>query len=321
MGGFCPGTVLSWDRIGPLTISALPARLVRMSTNAHRAELGAFLKARRRELSPATVGLPQTEGRRRVAGLRREEVALLASISSDYYTRLEQGRRQASQTVLETLAEVLRLDDDERSYMFDLAGKDASRPRRRPVQKVQPQLRRLLGDLTTTPAVVLGRRMDILAWNPMAAALITDFDRIPEKQRNLVRLVFVDPAVRALYPDWKGVAHTGVAQLRMEAARDPHDTRLAALVGELSVQDADFRRWWGAHHVAVRGMGTKVFRHPLAGDLTLDWDTLVCASDPDQQLVTWTAEPGTPSHDGLRILASWTADADQPSAPPTTNTR
>ncbi|SDN22596.1 helix-turn-helix domain-containing protein [Streptomyces wuyuanensis] len=291
-----------------------------MSTNAHRDELGAFLKARRKELSPAMVGLPQAEGRRRVAGLRREEVALLASISSDYYTRLEQGRRQASQAVLETLAEILRLDDDERAYMFDLAGKDASRSRRRPVQRVQPQLQRLLDDLTTTPAVVLGRRMDVLAWNPMAAALITDFSRIPERQRNLVRLVFVDPAVRALYPDWEGVAHTAVAQLRMEA-RDPHDTRLATLVGELSVQDADFRRWWGAHRVAVRGMGTKVFRHPLAGDLTLDWDTLVCSTDPDQQLVTWTAEPGTRSHDGLRILASWTAGADQPSAPPTNDAR
>ncbi|MYV97811.1 helix-turn-helix domain-containing protein [Streptomyces sp. SID3343] len=278
-----------------------------MSSSAHRDELGAFLKARRMELTPAMVGLPQTGGRRRVKGLRREEVALLASISTDYYTRLEQGRRQASQSVLESLTEVLRLDDDEREYVYGLAGKDEPRPRRVSAQKVQPRLRRLLDDLAGTPAMVLGRRMDVLAWNSMAAALITDFGKVPEKQRNMVRLVFMDPAFRALYPDWKNVAHACVAQLRMEAARDPHDLRLAALVGELSVQDADFRRWWGAHHVAARGMGTKVYHHPVAGDLTLDWDTLTCATDPDQQLVTWTTEPGSPSHDGLRILSSWAA--------------
>ncbi|AVH94178.1 MULTISPECIES: helix-turn-helix domain-containing protein [Streptomyces] len=281
-----------------------------MERNAHSSELGAFLKARRMELGPSEVGLPDMGGRRRVKGLRREEVALLASISTDYYTRLEQGRRTASPQVLDSIARVLRLDRDQREYMLELAGKDAARPRRQAVQKVHPQLRRLLDDLVTVPAVVLGRRMDILAWNSLAAALVTDFSKIPEKQRNYVRLVFTDPAVRALYPDWENVAHTGVSQLRMEAARDPQDQRLAALVGELSVRDEHFRQWWGAHHVAVRGMGTKVFRHPVAGDLTLDWDTLTCATDPDQSLVTWTAEPGSPSHDGLRFLASWAAEAD-----------
>jgi transcriptional regulator with XRE-family HTH domain len=277
-----------------------------MNERAHPGELGAFLKARRMAISPAEAGLPDT-GRRRVKGLRREEVALLASISTDYYTRLEQGRRQASQPVLDGLARILRLDEDERKYLFELAGKDAARPRRQAVHKVHPQLRRLLDDLVTVPAVVLGRRMDVLAWNPMAAALITDFARIPDKQRNYVRLVFTDPVVRALYPEWESVAHTCVAQLRMEAARDPADPRLTALVGELSVRDDDFRTWWGAHHVALRGMGTKTMRHPVAGDLTLDWDTLTCAANPDQQLITWTAEPGSASHDGLRILASWAA--------------
>ncbi|MEU3528742.1 helix-turn-helix domain-containing protein [Streptomyces sp. NPDC038707] len=277
-----------------------------MNERAHPGELGAFLKARRMAISPAEAGLPDT-GRRRVKGLRREEVALLASISTEYYTRLEQGRRQASQPVLDGLARVLRLGEDERKYLFELAGKDSPRPRRQAVRKVHPQLRRLLDDLATVPAVVLGRRMDVLAWNPMAAALITDFARIPDKQRNYVRLVFTDAAVRALYPDWESVAHTCVAQLRMEAARDPADPRLTALVGELSVRDDDFRRWWGAHHVALRGMGTKTMRHPVAGDLTLDWDALTCAANPDQQLIAWTAEPGSASHDGLRILASWAA--------------
>ncbi|MEU2441191.1 helix-turn-helix domain-containing protein [Streptomyces rubradiris] len=275
-----------------------------MNERAHPGELGAFLKARRMAISPAEAGLPDT-GRRKVKGLRREEVALLASISTEYYTRLEQGRRQASQPVLDGLSRVLRLGEDERKYLFELAGKDSPRPRRQAVRKVHPQLRRLLDDLATVPAVVLGRRMDVLAWNPMAAALITDFARIPDKQRNYVRLVFTDPAVRALYPDWESVAHTCVAQLRMEAARDPADPRLTALVGELSVRDDDFRGWWGAHHVALRGMGTKTMRHPVAGDLTLDWDALTCAANPDQQLITWTAEPGSASHDGLRILASW----------------
>ncbi|MFF1690181.1 MULTISPECIES: helix-turn-helix domain-containing protein [unclassified Streptomyces] len=280
-----------------------------MTDNAHRSELGAFLKARRMELSPQMVGLPEG-GRRRVKGLRREEVALLASISTDYYTRLEQGRRHASQPVLDTLARVLRLDEDERKYLFELAGKDLDRPRRHVPQKVHPQLQRVLDDLTTVPAMVLGRRMDILAWNPMAAALVTDFGKIPQAKRNYVRLVFTDPAVRALFPDWENVARTSLAQLRMEAARDPRDPRLAALVGELSVQDDDFRRWWGAHNVAVRSVGTKVYRHPMVGELTLDWDTLASVDDPDAQLITWTAEPGSPSHDALRILASWVASTD-----------
>ncbi|MFI6502978.1 helix-turn-helix domain-containing protein [Nonomuraea typhae] len=274
-------------------------------------ELGAFLRARRAELSPATVGLPDSGGRRRVAGLRREEVAQLAAISTDYYTRLEQGRIQASAPVLNALARVLHLDDDQRAYLFELAGRPAAGLARRTGQKVQPRLRRLLDELST-PAIVLGRRMDILAWNALAAALITDFAKIPEKHRNYLRLLFTDPDMRRLYRDWKGVAHTCVAQLRMEAAGDPGSPRLAALVGELSVQDADFRRWWAEHHVAVRGLGTKVLEHPVVGELTLDWDTLA-STTTDQQLVVWTAEPGSASYDALRILGSW-AGAGTPSA-------
>ncbi|CAM5735136.1 Helix-turn-helix domain-containing protein OS=Streptomyces tendae OX=1932 GN=GUR47_24515 PE=4 SV=1 [Streptomyces tendae] len=209
--------------------------------------------------------------------------------------------------MLDTLARVLRLDDGERAYMSELSGRDAARPRRRTPQRVRPQLQRLLADLSTTPAVVLGRRTDILAWNSMAAALFTDFARIPERKRNFVRLVFREPAVRALYPDWEWVAQTTLAQLRREAARDPKDPRLAELVGELSLQDPDFRRWWGAHRVAAQGSGTKVLNHPVAGPLTLDWSFLTSTDDPDQQLITLTAEPGTPSHDRLRILASWAA--------------
>jgi transcriptional regulator with XRE-family HTH domain len=283
--------------------------LERMPRNPNLNELGEFLKARRAELTPGDVGLPDSPQARRVVGLRREEVALLGAISTDYYTRLEQGRIQASGPVLGELAQVLRLNEDQRAYLFQLAGKDLlQRPYRRARQKVQPQLRRLLDDLTTTPAFVMGRRTEILAWNAMAAALVADFGQIPEKRRSYIRLLFTDPAMRTLYPDWENVARMAVAQLRMEAARAPGDPRMNALVGELSTRDEQFRTWWAAHLVAGRGVGTKHLNHPVVGALTLDWDTLSCAVDPEQHLIVWTAEPGSTSDDGLRLLASWSAD-------------
>ncbi|MCX4431482.1 helix-turn-helix domain-containing protein [Streptomyces mirabilis] len=283
-----------------------------MTSDAHVNELGAFLKERRAELSPRTVGLPDTGGPRRVPGLRREEVALLAAISSDYYTRLEQGRIQPSAPVLAALVRVLHLNNDQRDHLFELAGRQAACPRRQAAQKVQPQLRRLLDDLTATPSVVIGRRMDILAWNSLAAALFTDFHRVPEKRRNYVRLLFTEPAFRDLYVDWSTVARSCVAQLRLLAARCPGEPGLTALVGELSVADADFRQWWAGRHLAGLRVGAKKLRHPVVGDLTLDWDSLTCLADPTQQLVILTAEPGTRSHDGLRLLASWTADPYEP---------
>lgn len=277
------------------------------SRKGRGSEFGDFLKARRAELRPQDVGLPDI-GQRRVPGLRREEVAQLAAISVDYYARLEQGRLPPSAPVLSTLARVLQLDDDQRSYLSDLAGKDVNRPRRRPRQTLQPSLRRLLDDLHFTPAIVLGRRMDILGWNQLAAALLTDFDAIPAGKRNYVRLVFTDPAMRSLYADWDTVAHTCVALLRREAVRYPDDPQLAALVGELSVQDDQFRQWWAAHHVVDRRIGTKTLHHPVVGDISLDWEAMTCASDPDQQLISWTADPDGPDHDRLRILASWIAE-------------
>ncbi|MEV0599897.1 helix-turn-helix transcriptional regulator [Streptomyces sp. NPDC050315] len=285
-----------------------------MTRHAHRNELGEFLKQRRSELNPRTVGLPESAGPRRVKGLRREEVAQLAAISTDYYTRIEQGRLQASTPVVYTLAQALHLDDDQRAYLLELAGKTGARPRRRPVQKVQPQLQRLLDDLSSTPALVMGRRMDILAWNSLAAALVTNYAQVPEKKRNYTRILFSDPLMRTLYADWEGVARMAVAQLRMEAAKYPDDARLMALVGELCVQDPDFRKWWAAHHVSSLTVGTKTLHHPVAGELVLDWDTLTASTDPDQQLIVWTAAVGTPAHDGLRILASWAADQNLPAS-------
>jgi transcriptional regulator with XRE-family HTH domain len=273
----------------------------------HPNGLGDFLKARRAQLTPHQVGLPDTGSHRKVAGLRREEVAQLAAISVDYLTRLEQGRVQASASVLITLSRALRLDEDQETYLYELAGK-TPRPRRRPAQQARPAMRRLLGQLTETPAVVLGRRLDILAWNAGATALYTDFARIPARRRNYVRLLFTDPAVRALHAEWEHDARIVVAALRMEAAKDPDDPELAVLVGELSVHDADFRTWWATHQVTGAGYGTKHYRHPLVGELTLDCDTWDSPDGSGQRLMVLTAEPGTPSHDRLRILTSWQAE-------------
>lgn len=158
---------------------------------------------------------------------------------------------------------------------------------------------------------------DILSWNALAAAMITDFGLLPEKKRNYVRLVFTDPAMRTLYADWKTVARTCVAQLRMEAAKYPDDPRLTSLVGEISVQDADFRAWWAAHDVATLSVGTKSLHHPVAGELALDWDTLTASTDPDQQLVIWTAAPDTPTYEGLRFLSSWATSTRRTTPGPT----
>lgn len=276
-----------------------------MPRDTKKNELGTFLKARRAELTPRGAGLGDGTGPRRVAGLRREEVALLASISTDYYTRIEQGRIQVSAPVLGTLADVLQLDEDQRKYLFNLAGKPSKRAPRQTVQKVKPQLQRLLDDLSATPAIVMGRRMDVLAWNRLAAAMITDFGQVPAKHRNYVRILFTDPAMRMLYKDWESVAKTAVAQLRMEAAKSPDDPLLTSLVGELSVTDAQFTQWWAARNVASLSTGTKTLVHPTAGELVLDWDTLAETSDADQQLVVWTAARDSPTHEALRFLASW----------------
>ncbi|MFE7422847.1 helix-turn-helix domain-containing protein [Rhodococcus sp. NPDC057529] len=283
-----------------------------MSGDTQMNELGVFLKARRAELTPRGVGLPDTAGPRRVTGLRREEVAHLASISTDYYTRVEQGRIRASAPILNTLADVLKLDDDQRTYLFSLAGKPSTRAPRQTKQTVQPQLRRLLDDLSSVPAIVMGRRMDILGWNRLAAAMITDFGQVPQKHRNYVRILFTDPTMKALYADWETVAKTAVAQLRMEAAKYPDDPRVAALVGELSVQDPQFSQWWAAQNVASLSVGTKTMNHPVAGELVLDWDTLTATTDAEQQLVIWTAAPDTPTHEALRFLASWTEREREP---------
>ncbi|WP_030980170.1 helix-turn-helix domain-containing protein [Streptomyces sp. NRRL S-1824] len=287
------------------------------TADAQRNELGEFFKARRAELTPAQVGLPQSGAARRVPGLRREEVAHLAAISTDYYTRVEQGRLQASEPVLSALARALHLDEDQTAYVKGLHGaKRRGRPQRRPAPRVRPQLQRLLDQLTDSPALVLGRHMDILAWNSLAASLITDFSALPPGERNYLRLAFVDPHVRGLFADWETTARTCVAYLRMDALQYPDDPRLATLVGELSVRDPDFRQWWAAHDVAHKTCGTKKLNHPVAGELTLDWEILGCATDPDQQLMVMTAVPGSAAQESLRFLASWTGPDNSPPREP-----
>lgn len=281
-----------------------------MSDSAELHELGAFLKACRARLRPEDVGLPETGNHRRVAGLRREEAAALASISVDYYTRLEQGRVQASAAVLGVLARALRMDHDQRAYLYEVAHKpDAAPRRRRSRQTVRPAMRRLLEQLTDTPALVLGRRLDVLQWNRAAAALFTDFGAVPAARRNYLRLLFLHPGVRGMHLDWDHDARDAVAALRMEAATDPEDPALAALVGELSLGDADFRTWWAERHVNSATYGTKHYRHPTVGELTLDCDTWQSPDGSGQRLMVLTAENGSPSSDGLRILTSWSEPA------------
>ena len=264
-------------------------------------ELGDFLRARRGELRPHDLGLTEDEHPRRVPGLRREEVARAASISTDYYTRLEQGRLPASAPVLDDLARVLRLGSDERAYLAGLAGKVLPVASPSPGADVAPFVLRMLDDLAATPVFVMGPRTEVVAWNTMAASLITDFSAIPEDERYFIRLLFTDPAMRSLYTDWLGVVDLALAQLRMDSARDPEDARLHALIAELIALGTEFEGLWTAHEVATRGTGTKVLQHPVVGELTLDWGALDAGGGCTA--IVWTAEPGSPSHGRLLRLA------------------
>ncbi|WP_112266807.1 helix-turn-helix transcriptional regulator [Lentzea terrae] len=263
-------------------------------------ELGEFLRTRRAALDPHRAGFPDDGRQRRVPGLRREELAQLAHVSVDYIVRLEQGRtHRVSRTVLDALADALQLAADERDYLCTVA--DVAPVRQQAAPEVATRLQQLLDGMPDVPAMVLHRRMDVLAWNRAAAALLTDFGALAPAERNLIRLTFLDPAFRALYGDWERSARECVAVLRMEAGRTPHDPALSALVGELSVRDADFRTWWASHQVRGPRQLVKTYHHPAAGSLTLDVQQFSVDTHPDQLLVAYTAADET-SKDGLRFL-------------------
>ena len=274
-------------------------------------ELGAFLRARRSELDPDIAGVDAT-GNRRVRGLRREEVAQLAMISTDYYTRLEQGRlASASEGVLDALASALRLSQDERSYLYKLANKSDQRQHdARDAEGVRPQTRQLLDNLHDSPALVLGRYMHVLAWNRLAAAVFKDFATVRRQERNFLRMLFLDPDVRGRYVDWEPVARLCVGFVRA-AAGAPTEPRLAHLIGELSLIDPDFRTWWAERHASYTAFGTKTLTHPLTGPFALDWQVLRLPDD-DQILMVMTAPPDTSSLDALHRLGS--PDRPEPGA-------
>jgi transcriptional regulator with XRE-family HTH domain len=273
-----------------------------------RRELGEFIKSRRARVQLADVGLPES-GQRRVPGLRREELAQLAGVSVDYYVRLEQGRAgHPSQVVLDALASALQLDDAEQAHLHDL-GRPATprRPKPRP-ERVRREVRALVDGLDGIAAMVLGRRMDVLAWNPLAAALIVDWGGLPPRERNTARHFFLDDGARQLYIDWDEGARTTVAFLRLAAGRHPHDASLAELIGELSMKSEDFRRWWARHDVNDKAHGTKRLDHPVVGPLTLDYETLALPGDGDQTLFIYMAAPGSESETALRLLTATRPD-------------
>ncbi|WP_406415627.1 helix-turn-helix transcriptional regulator [Streptomyces sp. NBC_01614] len=269
-------------------------------------DLGDFLRSRRGRIQPEEVGLP-SYGRRRVPGLRREEVAQLAGVSVDYYVRLEQGRGQSvSDAVLDAIARVLRLDETEHAYLRTVARPRDRGIRRPDTARVRPGVQTLLDSMDRTPAFVIGPRMDVLAWNALADA-VSDYGRTAPADRNIPRHVFLDPASRARYPEWPAIAAQAVAHLRLNAGHRRDDHELRALVGELSVRSEDFRRLWADHQVEPCMSGTKRIQHPLVGLLTLPYETMTIQTEPDQTMVVYTPQPGSETAERLALLGSWAA--------------
>jgi transcriptional regulator with XRE-family HTH domain len=276
-------------------------------------ELGEYLKALRARTRPEDVGLPPASTNRRVPGLRREELAQLAGVSVDYYTRLEQGRHQhPSHSVIEAVATALGLDDAERAHLINLTRDGVpARPRSGPrVQRVRPEVLDLMDGLIDQPAFVIGRRTDVLAANALARALIADWHAMPARERNYVRWLILAPEPRTLYPDWATVAAEAVGTLRLDAGRYPDDPATRQLVGELAMKSDDFRRWWADHRVVERSHGTKRMRHPVVGDLEIHYEAMSLLGDPDQILFVYTTRAASPSHDAMRLLSSWLASKE-----------
>ncbi|WP_347977847.1 helix-turn-helix transcriptional regulator [Microbacterium sp. ProA8] len=285
----------------------------------NRAEVREFLMTRRARVTPDAAGIAAGPGRR-VAGLRRGEVAILAGVSVEYYAKLERGALAgASASVLDAIARALQLDDAERSHLLDLARAadgipTSGRPRRRGgrAAAARPSLQWALASITDGIAFVRDPRQNLLATNELGRAfyspVIGDGGRVP----NLARFQFLDPAAREFYPDWDRFAEMCVGVMRAEAGRDPHDPAMQELVGELSTRSETFRRLWAAHDVRTHGAGTKRFHHPVVGELTLAYEELALTAEPGHVMLIYTAEPGSPSAERLRLLASWAATHPRP---------
>ncbi|MGO4856349.1 helix-turn-helix transcriptional regulator [Arthrobacter sp. 2MCAF14] len=278
----------------------------------NRAEVRDFLISRRTQVAPEQVGLPAGTNRR-VKGLRRSEVAILAGLSVEYYTRLERGAiGGASARVLASIARALCLDDAERAHLFDLAYAAtpvARPPRRRNSKSWAPHesLQWALDAITAGPAFVRNGRMDLLAVNPLGRAFYKHAYDMPGQPPNIARFTFLDERAYEFYPDWDAFAEVTVSILRTEAGRDPHNKELHDLIGELGTLSEEFRRRWGAHNVRHHGTGFKSFNHPIVGELTLAFEGLEMAAEPGLTLTIYTAEPGSPSAERMQLLASWAA--------------
>ena len=305
-------------------VPASPATGVSTPADA-RTEIKDFLTTRRAKVTPQMAGLPVVGGNRRVPGLRREEVAMLAGVSVDYYTRLERGRAAgASEEVLDALASALLLDDAERQHLFDLARSVSStgRARRRRPRAGRTALRpgvQWLLDSMTVPALVADSLSTYVASNLMARALYSPMflDPAPQatgREVNMARFVFLDPRSRDFFPNWDSGAEDLVAMLRLAAGAGPTDPRLTALVGELSTRSREFSRLWARHDVRYVCRGEKVIRHPVVGELRLAYEPMPLTTAPGMRMTAYAVEPGSPSQDALQLLASWAATEPAPAA-------
>ncbi|MBO1413234.1 helix-turn-helix transcriptional regulator [Streptomyces sp. FH025] len=264
-------------------------------------DLRDFLRSRRARVTPEAAGLPRPPGIRRVPGLRREEVAQLAGVSVDYYVRLERGRNpHASAAVLDAVARALKLDPAERDHLFALARPARRQPRQAP-ETVRPGLLHALDNITGIPALILDHRLDVLAMNRLARTFYPSFDQLPPGAWNMARFMFLDTAARELYADWAETARENVGMLRLHAGRNPQDEHLARLVDDLTA-DPDFRRLWNDQNVYRPTYGTKRYRHPVVGELTLGFEAFTPAGAPHQTLGLYPVEPGSPSEVALRML-------------------
>jgi transcriptional regulator with XRE-family HTH domain len=277
-----------------------------------------FLTSRRAKITPEQAGLPDYGGRRRVKGLRREEAAMLAGISVEYYTRLERGNASGvSEDVLEGITRALQLDEAERAHLFDLvrAAGTTRTTRRQPVQeRVRPVVQRILDSMSGVPAFVRNDRLDVLAANQLGEAFYAPLYDDPARPVNAARFVFLNTRAATFFVDWDTIANDTVGILRAEAGRDPYDKRLSDLIGELSTRSDEFRVRWASHNVKLHRTGVKRFHHPVVGDLTLDFEALDLPGDVGQTLLVYSAEPASPSAQALDLLASWAAPHSEPAS-------